>query len=115
MEFEEAATILRALGDPTRARIYAFLGARTEPVALGNGGEVRSVCGATVGEVCCHVTGRTGPDSRISFHLKELRLAGLVEVERRGKFLLCRRAPGSSERLAAALARLEAPDVEACP
>lgn len=56
---------------------------------MGEEGEVRPVSGATVGEVCCHVTGQEKVSSTVSFHLKELRLAGLIEAEKQGKFMIC--------------------------
>lgn len=56
-------------------------------------GEVRAVQtqpeGVTVGQVCCHVTGDEKFSSTISFHLKELRLAGLIRCEKQGKFMIC--------------------------
>ena len=45
--------------------------------------------GVTVGEVCCHVTGTEKFSSKVSFHLKELRLAGLIHAEKNGKFMIC--------------------------
>ena len=47
-------------------------------------GAARRVDGVTVGEVCCFVTGEDRITSTLSHHLRELRLAGLVDVERRG-------------------------------
>lgn len=81
--------MFKALGDPTRARIFEFLCSRGRPVAVGETGEVRPVHGATVGEVCCHVTGTEQFSSTVSFHLKELRLAGLINAEKNGKFMVC--------------------------
>jgi ArsR family transcriptional regulator, arsenate/arsenite/antimonite-responsive transcriptional repressor len=89
-EEERYATAFRALGDPTRLRIFEFLAGCCGPVALEETGEVRRVEGATVGEVCCRVTGAERITSTISHHLRELRLAGLITTERRGRHILCR-------------------------
>lgn len=81
--------MFKALGDPTRARIFEFLCSKCKPVALDNTGDVRPVQGVTVGEVCCHVTGSGQFSSTVSFHIKELRLAGLIHAEKNGKFMVC--------------------------
>lgn len=81
--------MFKALGDPTRLRIFAFLRSCCCPVAVGEEGEVRQVDGPTVGEVCCSVTGSEKITSTVSFHLKELRNAGLITMERRGKNMVC--------------------------
>ncbi len=81
--------MFKALGDPTRLRIFEFLRSCCCPVAVEENGDVRPVQGPTVGEVCCHVTGADRINSTISFHLKEMRLAGLITVERRGKNMIC--------------------------
>lgn len=83
------AAMFKALGDPTRLHIFEFLQSCCGPVALEEDGSVRSVTGLTVGEICCHLTGAERVTSTISFHLKELRLAGLITVERRGKNMIC--------------------------
>lgn len=79
----------RALGDPTRYRIFNFLRSCCCSVAVGEEGEVRPVDGPTVGEVCCSVTGAEQITSTISRHLRELKLAGLITIERRGKHMIC--------------------------
>jgi DNA-binding transcriptional ArsR family regulator len=89
-EPERFAAAFRALGDPTRLRIFEFLAGCCGPVALEESGEVRPVEGATVGEVCCRVTGEERITSTISHHLRELRLADLVTTERRGRHIICR-------------------------
>lgn len=81
--------MFKALGDPTRLRIFEFLRGCAQPVAVEAGGDVRPVAGPTVGEVCCRVTGVDKITSSLSFHLKELRLAGLITMERRGKTMIC--------------------------
>ena len=85
----DAAAMFRALGDPTRLEIFAFLRSCCGPVAVEETGEVRPVSGPTVGEVCCQVTGAEQINSKISYHLKELRLAGLITIEQRGKNRIC--------------------------
>ncbi len=105
-ESYDYALMFKALGDPTRLRIFDFLRAQRCLVAVGEAGDVRpvsarSIEGPTVGEVCCHVMpGAQQINSTISHHLKELRLAGLITVERRGKNMIC----GVNRRAVAALA-----------
>ncbi|MCU0316133.1 MAG: helix-turn-helix domain-containing protein [Fimbriimonadaceae bacterium] len=81
--------MFKALGDPTRARIFGFLCSKSSPIALDDEGNVRPVQGVTVGEVCCHITGSEQFSSTVSFHIKELRLAGLIHAEKNGKFMVC--------------------------
>jgi ArsR family transcriptional regulator len=83
------AAMFKALGDPTRLRIFQFLRSCCCPVAVEETGDVRPVAGPTVGEVCCSVTGEERITSTVSHHLKELRIAGLITVERRGKNMIC--------------------------
>lgn len=83
------ATMCKALGDGTRLRIFEYLLSCCGPVTVDDSGDVRPVRGATVGQVCCRVTGTDRITSTISFHVKELRLAGLITVERQGKHMIC--------------------------
>ena len=100
MDSKETADMFKALGDPTRLRIFEFLRSCCCPVAVGEEGEVRPVEGPTVGEICCQVTGVDKITSTISFHLKELRNAGLINVERRGKNMICRVDRDATRKLA---------------
>ncbi len=84
-----AAAMFKALGDPTRLRIFTLLRDCCCQVAVVESGEVHPAEEMTVGEVCCRVTGAEKITSTISFHLKELRLAGLITMERRGRFMVC--------------------------
>lgn len=85
--------MFKALGDPTRLRMFEFLCNCCCPVAVDEGAGVQTEDGPTVGEVCCCVSGSVKVSSTMSFHLKELRNAGLITMERRGKNMVCR-VPG---------------------
>ncbi|MGV3618740.1 MAG: ArsR/SmtB family transcription factor [Fimbriimonas sp.] len=89
MDHNDIHVVFKALGDPTRLRIFEFLRNCCCPVAVGEEGEVRPVDGPTVGEVCCTVLGSERITSTVSFHLKELRNARLITMERRGKNMVC--------------------------
>ncbi|GAB4460283.1 MAG: hypothetical protein OHK0029_24060 [Armatimonadaceae bacterium] len=97
----ELAAMLKALGEPTRLRIFEFLRGCCCPVAIeGETGDVRPVEGPTVGEVCCQVTGSERVTSTISEHLKELRIAGLIVMEKRGRHMICAPSPTALAQLA---------------
>ena len=89
MTVTDITPLFRALGDPTRRRIFEFLCGRIFPVAVEETGDVHPFKGATVGDVCCHITGSDKFSSTISFHIKELRLAGLINAEKEGKYMVC--------------------------
>lgn len=114
IDHETAAIRFKALGDPTRLRIYDFLRECCCPVAIEESGEVRPVAGPTVGEVCCRITGAEKITSTISHHLKELRLAGLVTIEQRGKNRICGVNRAAALELAAYLEEGRATDPRDC-
>lgn len=100
---ERLARMFKALGDPTRLSIFECLrGACCGTVEVENEeGAIRAKSGPTAGEVCCYVTGTVGPiTSTVSHHLKELRLAGLITMERQGKHMICGINPEAVEELA---------------
>ena len=99
IDLDDTASKFKALGDPTRLRIYQFLRGQNAPIAVDEDGGVRPVSGPTVGEVCCHITGRERITSTISEHLKELRVAGLIVMERRGKNMICAVNPAETALL----------------
>ena len=108
------AAMFKALGDPTRLRIFEFLCSCCCPVAVEETGDIRPVSGPTVGEVCCHITGIERITSTVSFHLKELRLAGLITVERRGKNMICGLRPEIMPMMTAYFSELEKGRTNVC-
>ena len=89
MDSAQLAQTFKALGDPTRVRILDCLRCCPECDTFDDDGNIRQTTGATVGEICCTLFGDAEVGSRVSFHLKELRQAGLVQMERKGKFMVC--------------------------
>ncbi len=84
---EHRARQFHALSDPTRLRILEWL---------------------TVGERCvCELQERMdAAQSRLSFHLKTLRDAGLITARRAGRWMFYRTVPAELEALAAVLGGL---------
>ncbi len=109
----DLSQMFRALGDPTRKRIFEFR-RRCCPVAVEETGDVHPVQGVTVGEVCCHVTGVDKFSSTISFHIKELRLAGLIHAEKNGKFMICAARREAIDELTNYFLSLPKPDLASC-
>ena len=74
METKDAATLLGSLAQPTRLDIFrALVVAGTDGLAAGVMAEALDVSAPV-----------------LSFHLKELRHAGLVDSEQRGRFVIYR-------------------------
>ncbi|MCW5943571.1 MAG: helix-turn-helix transcriptional regulator [Fimbriimonadaceae bacterium] len=102
------ARLAKGLSDPTRVRMVRFLKARSRPVAVDDHGNVHRFDGVTVGDVCCHLTGSDRPNSLVSHHLRELRQAGWVRSEKRGKKVVCELNPEAAGLLRAFLDSQEA-------
>ena len=84
---EEFAEMFKALSNPNRLKIFMRLTACCLP------GTVTSINPGT-GEAGCACVGELGQDldivpSTISHHIKELRQAGLIHMERRGQKMEC--------------------------
>lgn len=97
----EAAKRFKALGEPTRLRILLFLKEQWEAEQAGvaqsshsNGdGKAASHFGARITDICQKVNGAEKISSTFSHHIKELRRAGLIRVERDGKNRWCQIEP----------------------
>lgn len=74
---DQLATLLKALADPVRLRLYTRIA-------------------ATTGETCVCDLGDFGVSQpTISHHLRRLREAGLIESERRGTWVYYQALPGA--------------------
>ena len=89
MDHKDKVAVFKALGDPTRLRIFEFLYYRCCPVAVTEEGDDAGTTEPTVGDVCCCLTGSVKVSSTMVFHFKELREAGLITMERRGRNTVC--------------------------
>lgn len=72
----EMARIFKSLSDPMRIDIIRALCSHPEGMHVGKLGEELAASGR--------------PVSSLSFHIKELRLAGLLHAEKSGRHILCR-------------------------
>ena len=94
---EKFAEMFKALSNPNRLRIFMRLISCCQP------GTVASI-NASTGEEGCACVGELGQDlgivpSTISHHIKELRQAGLIRMERRGQKMECWIDPKTLEAL----------------
>ena len=99
MDDSHVAEIFKALADPTRIRILSLLKAR--------------------GRSCCELISRSEPglcacdiedavelsQAAVSHHMGLLRRAGLVEAEKRGRWIYYRRNEAALARLAELIAK----------
>lgn len=83
-QYEADAALLSAIADPIRLQLISQLNGRTS-------------C------VCDLVTEPEIPGNLLSYHLKVLREAGLIEGTRRGRWIDYSLTDGALDRLAAAL------------
>ena len=99
MDDNEIAEVFKALSDPTRVRILSMLKARG-----------RSCCGLIArsepGLCACDIEKAVGlSQAAVSHHMGLLRRSGLVEAEKRGRWMYYRRNEAALARLAEMLAR----------
>jgi ArsR family transcriptional regulator len=84
---DKFAEVFKALSNPNRLRIFMRLISCCRP------GTVTSI-NPNTGAAGCACVGELGEDlgivpSTVSHHIKELRLAGLIRMERRGQKIEC--------------------------
>ncbi len=79
---EDMARIFRALGDPSRLAIYELI----RDVCRDDSGHTPDELRNSVSEIARQFDLTL---STVSHHLKELRNAGLIRCERRGKNIFC--------------------------
>lgn len=85
-EAADAAVLFKALGDPARLRIVSLLASSATAICV------------------CDLTPQTGlSQPTVSFHLKKLMDAKLIEREKRGKWAYYSLRPHALEELAAIL------------
>ncbi|HEY3782264.1 MAG TPA: metalloregulator ArsR/SmtB family transcription factor [Fimbriimonadaceae bacterium] len=102
----------KALSDPTRLHVVEFL----SKMCCGKASidEDGGVEGPTAGEVCCHITGAEKITSTVSHHLHELEEVGIIDIERKGKTMLCTLQPKVLEELGTYLTDLSKGHGQCC-
>jgi ArsR family transcriptional regulator len=95
----ELVEVFRALGDPTRLKILELLKSRGKSCCDLVAREERGLC-------ACDIEAAVGlSQAAISHHMGLLRRAGLVEADKRGRWMFYRRNEAALAGLAEALAK----------
>lgn len=95
----ELATVFKALSDPTRLRILELLKSRGKSSCNLIARDERGLC-------ACDIEEAVGlSKASISHHMDVLRRSGLVEAEKRGRWMFYRRNEAAVAGLAETLAR----------
>lgn len=91
--------VFKALGDPTRLKILDLLRARGRSCCDLVAREERGLC-------ACDIEGAVGlSQSAVSHHMDLLRRAGLVEADKRGRWIFYRRNEAALAAVADAVAK----------
>ncbi|HSS44109.1 MAG TPA: metalloregulator ArsR/SmtB family transcription factor [Thermoanaerobaculia bacterium] len=91
--------VFKALGDPTRLMILDLLRARGKSCCNLVAPDERGLC-------ACDIEEAVGlSQAAVSHHMDLLRRAGLVEAQKRGRWMFYRRNEAALARLAEALAK----------
>ncbi len=81
----DLAAMFKALGDPNRLAIFRFICCCGANVEIDEqSGDCCRVSETCVGDICCRF--EVAP-STVSHHLKELRTVGLIDMDRRGRWV----------------------------
>jgi ArsR family transcriptional regulator, arsenate/arsenite/antimonite-responsive transcriptional repressor len=95
----ELVTAFKALGDPTRLKILELLRARGKSCCDLVAREERGLC-------ACDIEEAVGlSQAAVSHHMDLLRRAGLVDAEKRGRWMFYRRNEAALAGLAETVAR----------
>ena len=95
----ELVPVFKALGDPTRLKILDLLRSRGKSCCNLVSREEHGLC-------ACDIEGAVGlSQAAISHHMDLLRRAGLVEAQKRGRWVFYRRNEAALAGLAEAVAR----------
>ena len=96
---EGLVQVFKALGDPTRLKILDLLRARGKSCCDLIAREERGLC-------ACDIEKAVGlSQAAVSHHMDLLRRAGLVDAEKRGRWMFYRRNEAALAGLAEALAK----------
>lgn len=93
--FTQHAAAFKALSNPHRLALFQRLMSCCEPGTMCNADEAARYCVGDLGK------GMDIAPSTLSHHLKELKQAGLIEMQREGKTIQCWVEPAVIEQLAA--------------
>ena len=95
----ELAAVFKALGDPTRLKILDLLRSRGKSCCDLVARDERGLC-------ACDIEEAVGlSQAAVSHHMGLLRRAGLVEAQKRGRWMFYRRNEAALAGLAEALAK----------
>ena len=99
MDDSQVAEIFKALADPTRVKILALLKAKGRSCCALIGRSEPGLCACDIEEAV------TLSQAAVSHHMGILRRAGLVEAEKRGRWMYYSRNEAALARLAELIAK----------
>jgi ArsR family transcriptional regulator len=99
MKQTDLVPVFKALGDPTRLKILDLLRSRGKSCCELIAREERGLC-------ACDIEAAVGlSQAAVSHHMDLLRRAGLIEAEKRGRWMFYRRNEAALAGLAEAVAK----------